>query len=307
MNTTTAQPAAEAHAELNTLIQTLHEQGLLRLANDLAASHPQWMHTLGGIVDDSLRQQNAAQLVPALTSFGQLLVSLDEQGLLQLANNAVTSQAQWGHTLRSIIDDALEQQPIDKLLSALTQFSQLLLTLHEQGLLQLANDAAASHEQWTHVLAEIVDDTLEQGNLHDVLPALREAARVVVALHEQGLLRMAGDAITSHEQWIHTLNSIVDAAFADPQLRTAMQNARVAFEALLGRVDPDAMRKLLVALAAGLDCAATYKPDADRSLSPGLFGAYRLANDESLWRTLAPILEAVRVVGANLAEQPRMP
>ncbi|TAM09572.1 MAG: hypothetical protein EPN72_01905 [Nevskiaceae bacterium] len=187
---------------------------------------------------------------------------------------------------------------------AQAEFGQLIQTLHDQGLLRLANNLAASHAQWAATLTRIIDAAVERHTLQDATPALLEAVRLVQVLHQQGLLRLAADAAASHREWSHTLGSILDRSLGDTHVQTALQNARIAFETFLGRIDPEAFRKLLTAVTEGLARTAAFEANTARSVSPGLLGTLRLMKDEPLWQALAPILEGVRGFGAKLAEQP---
>jgi uncharacterized protein YjgD (DUF1641 family) len=255
MATPLEQTSPDAYEELNNLIQTLHEQGLLRLANDAVASHSQWMDTVGGIVDNTVRKEDLQNTLPALAEFARLLQELHRQGLLELANNAV-----------------------------------------------------ASHRQWLDTLGGIADDTIRKEDLQNALPALAEFSRLVQALHRQGLLELANNAVESHPQWMETLGGIVDDALNKADSRNLTRNLSVLANlasTVLSRIEPEELNKLLFALGDALEHVAKYKPEGEQAYAPGIMGVYRLCKDESLWRALTPIADAMRVFGRGLDQEGR--
>jgi uncharacterized protein YjgD (DUF1641 family) len=240
----------DAQEELNSLIQTLHEQGLLRLANDLAASHAQWMPALSEIVDESADFEQLRSAIPAVVETAGLLNALHQQGLLRFANDAVSSRAQWAPALGDILDDSVDIEQLRNAIPAFVEISGLAQTLHEQGLLRFVNDMAVSHAQLMQTLGEILDDYLN-----------------------------------------------------DDRNRRVLQNLSVAFTTTLSRIEPNQLGKLLLALGDSLEYIAAHKPGKDETMAPGLMGVYRLIKDESLWRTLTPIIEALKVFGAELGKE----
>ena len=49
-----------------------------------------------------------------------------------------------------------------------------------------------------------------------------------------------------------------------------------------------------------LEYIATYKPGEGETAAPGFMGAYRMFKDESLWRALNPMIEALKTFGSEL-------
>ncbi|HEU0196305.1 MAG TPA: hypothetical protein VFQ88_03690 [Nevskiaceae bacterium] len=303
MATTSTTATPEAYAELNELIQTLHEQGLLRLANDLARTHAEWLHTLSVLWDDTLDRQQLHDLVPALAESARLVLALHKQGLLQLANDAVGSRGAWMQTLRQIADDTVERQHLNELLPALSEAGKVLRALHQHGLLQMASDAVTSQDQWMGTLRQITDNAIERQHLRELWPALADAGRILRNLHQQGLLQLLSDAVSSHQQWMRTLTGIVDRTLDDPTNRQALQNVSTVVHNLVGHLDPASVQRLVLALGDGLERAANYQPHAGQAAAPGLFGVLRMSKDEALWRALAPIIEAVKSFGSRLEKE----
>ena len=239
-----------AQDELNTLIQTLHEQGLLRLANDLAASHSQW--------------------VPALTE---------------------------------IVDESADFEQLRNAIPALVETAGLLNSLHQQGLLRFANDVVTSREQWAPALGDILEESIDVDQWISALPAFAEIVGLVRSLHEQGLLRAANDMAGSGTQLVPMLSAIFEDYLSDDKNRRALQNLSVAFTTLLSRLDPASLSKLLLALGDSLEYIATYKPGEGETAAPGFMGAYRMFKDESLWRALNPMIEALKTFGSELDKE----
>lgn len=236
--------ASDAHEELNDLIQTLHEQGLLRLANDLAASHSQWLPALGEIIGDAIDAEQLRHTGPALAEIARLLQALHQQGLLHFANDVVSFQGQWAPALREIFEDSVNVEQLRNAVPALVELSELVQTLYRQGVLQIASDMAASYPEIIQTLGEISEDYLN-----------------------------------------------------NEDTRKALQNLSVGFTALLSRIEPNQLGRLLMALSDSLEEVAEHKPEA---AAPGLMGLYRMTKDESLWRGLAPVIEGLKVFATGL-------
>src|SRR5699024_665818 len=102
------------------------------------------------------------------------------------------------------------------------ELNDLLQTLHEQGLLQLANNMAASHAQWVPAVSEIVAESADIQQLRDAMPALVEAAGLLQELHRQGLLQLANDVIGTREQWAPAISELIGDSADVERLRKAM-------------------------------------------------------------------------------------
>lgn len=189
----------DAHEELNSLIQTLHEQGLLRLANDLAASHAQWMPAVGEILDESADFEQLRNAIPALVETAGLLNELHQQGLLRFANDAIASRAQWAPALGDILDDSVDIEQLRNAMPAFVEIAGLAQTLHQQGLLRFANEMAASHAQLMQTLGEILDDYLNDDRNRRALQNLSVAFTTTLSRIEPDqlgkLLLALGDSL----------------------------------------------------------------------------------------------------------------
>ncbi|MFW7342320.1 hypothetical protein V0R37_12320 [Pollutimonas sp. H1-120] len=184
--------------------------------------------------------------------------------------------------------------------SASDELNSLLQTLHEQGLLRLANDLAASYSQWVPTLCEIIDESPDVERLRHAIPALIETAGLLQSLHQQGLLRFANDVVASQDQWMPVLSEILDDYRNDESIRKALQNMLVICTTMLSRIEPDQLSKLLLALSDSLEHIAKRKPNGNEAAAPGLVGLYRMTKDESLWRGLAPVIEMLKVFSTKL-------
>jgi uncharacterized protein YjgD (DUF1641 family) len=112
-----------------------------------------------------------------------------------------------------------------------------------------------------------------------------ELAALLQALHERGLLRLAADVVGA----LPRIGGVLAAETKESDIPAAIANLASLIGAL-GRIPPDAFAAALEKVGA----AAT----ADTKAAPGLTGAVRLLRDEALWRGLAPVLDALRTLGA---------
>jgi uncharacterized protein YjgD (DUF1641 family) len=112
-----------------------------------------------------------------------------------------------------------------------------------------------------------------------------ELAALLQALHERGLLRLATDAVGA----LPRIGTVLAAETQESDIPAAIANLATLIGAL-GRIPPETL-----ATATG-QIGAPASPNA--KAAPGLTGAVRLLRDEKLWRGLAPLLDALRGLGA---------
>lgn len=124
---------------------------------------------------------------------------------------------------------------------------------------------------------------------HDELEALLQT------LHEHGVLRLANDLVATNTQWLQIVADGLGAAGTS----RAVQNLAVV-GMVLSRIDPKDLYKLLFALRGSVESLAASGPDSRQPAAPGLVGFYRILKDEQLWRTLTPVIEAMKVFGDGL-------
>lgn len=132
--------------------------------------------------------------------------------------------------------------------------------------------------------------------------ARAELETLIRTLHEHGVLRLANDLVVTNTEWLQILAN----GLGKPGTGRAIQNIAV-FAMLLSRIDPTQLYKLLSALHGSLESVASSAPDGTHRAAPGILGLYRLLKDETLWRALAPVIEAIRVFGKGLDAQAESP
>jgi uncharacterized protein YjgD (DUF1641 family) len=108
--------------------------------------------------------------------------------------------------------------------------------------------------------------------------------------------------IASNTQWSQV---IVEGLNKDGS-RKAVQNLMVLMM-LLSRIDPPQFYKMLSALLDGLEHIAQSEPRDDKPGAPGIKGMYNMLNDESLWRAVTPLIEALKIFGRGLDKEAEHP
>ena len=124
---------------------------------------------------------------------------------------------------------------------------------------------------------------------HDELETLLQG------LHEHGILRFANDVVRTHPQ---IAKVVVDGLNREGSLN-AIQNLSILAMAL-SRIPPAQFYKVVFALKDGLDCIAAHAPADGHGEAPGVGGAYRMLHDESLWRSVRPLIEGLKVFARGL-------
>jgi uncharacterized protein YjgD (DUF1641 family) len=130
---------------------------------------------------------------------------------------------------------------------------------------------------------------------HEALEHLLETA------HQHGVLRFANDLIASNGQWAQVLADGLNKEGS----RKAVQNLAMLLM-LLSRIEPKQLYKLLFAARDSLEYVARYRPGTDAG-APGVKGAYQMLHDEALWRSIAPLLDALKVFGNGLERDVQTP
>jgi uncharacterized protein YjgD (DUF1641 family) len=138
---------------------------------------------------------------------------------------------------------------------------------------------------------------------HDVKPtplgpdAHEELERLLQSLHEQGVLRFANDVVSAKSQ---VLKILIDGLGKEGSLN-AIQNLSILGMAL-SRIPPEEFYKLAFGLKDAL--AALHQPPqtAAREDAPGVTGVYRMLNDDKLWASISPVLQAVQAFAQRMAE-----
>ncbi len=128
--------------------------------------------------------------------------------------------------------------------------------------------------------------------------AHEELERLLQTAHEHGLLRFANDLIAANTQWSQYLVDGLNSEGA----RNAVQNLAV-LAMLLSRISPEDMYKVAFACRDAvlrLEASASGNERADGDTAPGVTGAYRMLRDESLWRAVTPLIDAMKAFADGL-------
>lgn len=126
--------------------------------------------------------------------------------------------------------------------------------------------------------------------------AEQELHELLEVLSERGILRALRDFVGG----LPGISLIVARALNQPETIGAVQNLALILKAL-GTLPPAELSRLLdsaQAAAASVHRAAGRPPEQDAA--PGVTGAYKLLQDDDLWRTLHPLLEGLRMFGTTL-------
>ncbi len=132
--------------------------------------------------------------------------------------------------------------------------------------------------------------------------AHEELERLLQTAHEHGALRFANDVIASNTQWTQVL---VDGLNKEGS-RNAVQNLSMLLM-LLSRIEPNQLYKVLFAARDSLEHVARYEPENEKPGSPGIKGAYKMLNDDALWRAVTPMIEALKIFGDGLNREVHKP
>lgn len=165
-------PPPDAYEELNSLIQTLHEQGLLCFVNRMIASHSEWMPALSEIVNDSKDFRRLRNAIPAVIEVASVLDTLHQQGFLRLVTTAAASWDQWAPALGDLFDETVDIEQWRSALPAFIEFAGLVRSLHEQGLLRFANNIVSSRTELMSMLSGVAEDYLSDDRTRRALENL---------------------------------------------------------------------------------------------------------------------------------------
>lgn len=116
-----------------------------------------------------------------------------------------------------------------------------------------------------------------------------ELERLLQTLHRQGVLRFANDIVGSEEDLTRT---IVNALNRESSLN-AIQNLSSLFLAL-SSIPPGQFYKTVFALRDAVTTMDTEVRSTEDHAAPGIGGIYRLLKDETLWKSLTPLLEGLK-------------
>lgn len=120
-----------------------------------------------------------------------------------------------------------------------------------------------------------------------------ELQQLLQTLHDSGLLRMANGLAAGWQD----VAGIVLRGLNLESSRDAMQNIAVLLM-VLAEIPPPRFYKLAATLKDAL-LAASAEP-ASEAEAPGVRGVYRALKDETTWRKLAPLVQALLALGEGM-------
>ncbi|MVW78279.1 DUF1641 domain-containing protein [Bordetella sp. 02P26C-1] len=138
---------------------------------------------------------------------------------------------------------------------------------------------------------------------HDVKPtpigpdAREELERLLQSLHEQGMLRFANDVVSAKSP---VLKVLLDGLGKQATLN-AIQNLSILGMAL-SRIPPEEFYKLVFGMKDALAALSRSPTASGKEEAPGVTGVYRMLNDDELWASLRPALDAVQAFSRRMAE-----
>jgi uncharacterized protein YjgD (DUF1641 family) len=127
------------------------------------------------------------------------------------------------------------------------------------------------------------------------LTAREELDRLLESCHRHGVLRLANDIVTSNVGLAQTLMGALQSEGA----QNAIKNLGTLLMAL-SRVPPDDFYRVVMAAADGAATLTEAKDKGQTTEPPGLTGAYHMLHDEQLWRSLTPLVAAIKAFSHRL-------
>lgn len=131
--------------------------------------------------------------------------------------------------------------------------------------------------------------------------AHEELERLLQSLHEQGILRFANDVVRAQNQLAQVL---VDGMGKEGTLNT-IQNLSIIGMAL-SRVPPEEFYKVVFGLKDAL-AQLNKHTGSEKNDAPGVTGTYKMLNDDKLWASLTPLLEAIKVFADRMGREADKP
>ncbi|MGQ4879471.1 DUF1641 domain-containing protein [Billgrantia sp. LNSP4103-1] len=136
---------------------------------------------------------------------------------------------------------------------------------------------------------------------HDVTPprigpdAHEELEQLLQTLHEHGVLRLANDVVGANTK----IASVVVDGLGKESTLNAIQNLAV-LGMMLSDIPPERFYRVTFALKEALDRIGQHQPGEEGVDAPGVSGAYRMLNDEELWRAVAPLVDGLKAFAERL-------
>ncbi|AWP22613.1 MAG: DUF1641 domain-containing protein [Gammaproteobacteria bacterium] len=127
--------------------------------------------------------------------------------------------------------------------------------------------------------------------------AEKELADLIEALSRHGILRF----LTALTGALPHAGLITARGLNSEASRTTLRNM-VTLLSALGRVPPQDFSRFVAAVSAATQSVEreTEHPQTGNGEPPGITGAYRLLQDDALWRALGPLLDGLKAFGEAL-------
>ncbi|MCE8014083.1 DUF1641 domain-containing protein [Billgrantia desiderata] len=136
---------------------------------------------------------------------------------------------------------------------------------------------------------------------HDVTPpkigpdAHEELERLLQTLHEHGVLRLANDVVGANT----SIASVVVDGLGKASTLNAIQNLAI-LGMMLSEIPPERFYRVTFAVKEALDRVGQHRPVQEGGDAPGISGAYRMLNDDELWRAVAPLADGLKAFAERL-------
>lgn len=136
---------------------------------------------------------------------------------------------------------------------------------------------------------------------HDVTPpkigpdAHEELERLLQTLHEHGVLRLANDMVGANTG----IASVVVDGLGKASTLNAIQNLAI-LGMMLSEIPPERFYRVTFAVKEALDRVGQHRPVQEGGDAPGISGAYRMLNDDELWRAVAPLADGLKAFAERL-------
>lgn len=136
---------------------------------------------------------------------------------------------------------------------------------------------------------------------HDVTPpkigpdAHEELERLLQMLHEHGVLRLANDVVGANT----SIASVVVDGLGKASTLNAIQNLAI-LGMMLSEIPPERFYRVTFAVKEALDRVGQHRPVQEGGDAPGISGAYRMLNDDELWRAVAPLADGLKAFAERL-------
>lgn len=132
--------------------------------------------------------------------------------------------------------------------------------------------------------------------------ARQELDRLLATLHEKGVLRLANDLVGANTD----IARVLIGGLSKKGTLDAIQNLSILLM-VLSRIEPDQFYRMAFAVKDAVAAVGAHRPAENGDGAPGLGGAYRMLNDDDLWRALRPLFAGLEAFASGLEREPEKP